>query len=64
MKVMDGWFEEREDGGRDYIAVCENGEIWRCENVYWSGFKIEGLDYSGGEETTIELTVRYDKEGA
>lgn len=58
MKIKDGWFEEQEDGTRDYIAILENGETWRCKNAYMTGLKYEGLDYN--EATGIVVLQPHD----
>ena len=61
MKIKDGWFEEQEDGTRDYVAILENGEKWRCKNVHLTGLKYEGLDYKDGGEAIIESNQKYEK---
>jgi hypothetical protein len=51
--IKDGWFEEQEDGTLDYIAVLENGEIWRCKNAYLASISFPGLETSASDEITI-----------
>jgi hypothetical protein len=43
--VGHGWFEENEDGTRDYIAIFENGEKWRMKNVYPISINFGDLDW-------------------
>jgi hypothetical protein len=59
MQIKDGWFEEQEDGTRDYIALLESGEVVRCKNAYLTGLKYEGLD-CGEEEIVVKLSKRYN----
>jgi hypothetical protein len=63
MELKDGWFEEQEDGTRDYIAILENGEKWRLKNAYLTSVDFGGLQQQNGDEL-IEITLTqyyYDK---
>jgi hypothetical protein len=53
MQIKDGWFEEQEDGTRDYITVLENGEIWRLKNTYPVAIHIDGLETSDNGSVAI-----------
>ena len=59
MQIQDGWFEENEDGTRDYIAVLENGEVWRLKNVYPIAIRFDGLEMHDSEN--VEITANYSK---
>jgi hypothetical protein len=62
IRVIDGWFEENEDGGRDYIAVLPNGDKIRCKNIYLASVEFVGFDYSGeSEPATIESVLNFEK---
>lgn len=58
MQIKDGWFEEQEDGTRDYITVLENGEVWRLKNVYPVSVKFDDLETTD-ENVEITITQRY-----
>jgi hypothetical protein len=58
MKLKDGWFEEQEDGTRDYIAILENDEVWRLQNAYLTSVRYDGLELSNDIAEVI-LTVEY-----
>ena len=59
MQIKDGWFEEQEDGTRDYIAILENGEMWRFKNTYPISMKFDGIETTDGY-AEITITQRYD----
>ena len=59
MKLQDGWFEENEDGTRDYIAVLENGEVWRLKNTYPTAIHFDGLEMHDNE--SVEIIANYSK---
>jgi len=60
VRVVDGWFEENEDGSKDYIAVLANGDKVRCKNVHLASVVFEGLDYDG-DIATIESELKFEK---
>jgi hypothetical protein len=53
MKIQDGWFEENEDGTRDYIAILENDEVWRFKNAYPVAIHFDGLEVSDNDNVEI-----------
>lgn len=60
MKIKDGWFEENEDGTRDYIAILEDDSAVRLKNAYLKSVDFGGLQWQDGNEpVVITLTQTY-----
>jgi hypothetical protein len=62
MQIKDGWFEEQEDGTRDYIAILENGEVWRCKNAYPVSIKFDGIEMTTSNIAEVIITQHYTAE--
>lgn len=60
MTIRDGWFEEQEDGTRDYIAILENGEVLRFVNIYPVAMHFDDIPLSS-ELATITMDVKYSR---
>lgn len=58
-QIVDGWFEDNDDGSRDYVAVLENGETWRMQNVYLTSMMFSDLDCTTTDTITIEVSQFY-----
>ncbi|MFA5766555.1 MAG: hypothetical protein WC919_01360 [Candidatus Paceibacterota bacterium] len=58
MQIKDSWFEEQEDGTRDYIAVFESGEVWRLKNAYPIAMHFDGLEVDGGN---VEIVANFTR---
>jgi len=59
MQIKDGWFEEQEDGTRDYIAILENDEVWRFKNAYPISMKFDGIETTT-DVAEVTITQHYN----
>ena len=58
--IIDGFFQENDEGKIDYYATLVNGEHVVLHNVYYTNITYSGLDYVSDGLVFIENTKKWE----